>query len=133
MVGYFITLGVVQVVGKVVETLPSIKFIVELQPSKQLLRCSLCGKMIKHKLIVIVGDVVTVEVNSMDLSMGRITFRWKPGQTPQLQGASTAASGEVSTTYESVEEDEEDEEEEEEIEKDDESEEMEEGEKGLES
>lgn len=63
------------------------RFMVELQPSKQLIRTTLCGKMIKHKLKVVVGDVVTVEINSADISMGRIMYRWKSGQTPYLQSS----------------------------------------------
>lgn len=35
----------------------------------------LCGKMKQHKIKVIVGDKVKVEVSPHDLTRGRITFR----------------------------------------------------------
>jgi translation initiation factor IF-1 len=39
-----------------------------------------CGKMNQHRIHVLVGDRVTVEVSPYDTHRGRITFRHKEGQ-----------------------------------------------------
>jgi translation initiation factor IF-1 len=52
-------------------------FRVEIEPSKNIVLCTISGKMRKNYVRVLVGDAVTVELSVYDLSKGRITFRKK--------------------------------------------------------
>jgi len=49
---------------------------VELENGHKVL-CYTAGKLKKHKIRMLVGDAVTVEMTPYDLSKGRITFRGK--------------------------------------------------------
>ena len=40
-----------------------------------LVNCTQSGKIRKHQIVIIVGDVVDIEVSTHDFSRGRITFR----------------------------------------------------------
>jgi translation initiation factor IF-1 len=62
--------------GTVSELLPSAMFRVELENGHQLLATT-AGKMRKHRIRILAGDRVTVEVSPYDLNRGRITFRHK--------------------------------------------------------
>ena len=62
--------------GKVVELLPNAMFRVELENGHEVLGHT-AGKMRKHRIRVLAGDRVTVEMTPYDLSKGRITFRFK--------------------------------------------------------
>jgi len=60
--------------GEVVKTLPSAQFEVKLDGGKKI-RAYLSGKMIIHRINVMVGDQVRVEMSPYDLTKGRITRR----------------------------------------------------------
>lgn len=60
--------------GVVVDVLPNTMFRVEL-PNKQLVIGYISGKMRKHDIKILLGDVVEVEFSPYDLSRGRITRR----------------------------------------------------------
>lgn len=62
--------------GVVAEVLPSAMFRVSLDNGHHLLATT-AGKMRKHRIRILAGDQVTVEVSPYDLSRGRITFRHK--------------------------------------------------------
>lgn len=62
--------------GVVKDVLPNAMFKVELENSHEIL-CHAAGRMRKHRIRVLVGDTVKVEVSSYDLTKGRITFRFK--------------------------------------------------------
>ena len=62
--------------GSVVELLPNAMFRVKLENDHEILAHT-AGKMRKHRIRVLVGDRVTVEMTPYDLSKGRITFRFK--------------------------------------------------------
>jgi translation initiation factor IF-1 len=66
---------VIQVNGKVIEALPNAMFRVEIEPSKQIVLTTISGKIRKHLVRIVVGDLVQVEVSVYDLSRGRITYR----------------------------------------------------------
>jgi len=68
---------VVQVDGKVIESLPNAMFRVEIQPSKQMVLCTISGKIRKNFVRVVVGDAVVCELSAYDLTRGRITYRSK--------------------------------------------------------
>ena len=62
--------------GTVAELLPNAMFRVKLENDHEILAHT-AGKMRKHRIRVLVGDRVTVEMTPYDLSKGRITFRFK--------------------------------------------------------
>jgi translation initiation factor IF-1 len=62
--------------GTVVEVLPGLKFKVEL-PNKQIIEAHPSGKMKMHKIRILPGDKVKVEMSPYDLTKGRITYRNK--------------------------------------------------------
>ncbi len=62
--------------GTVVELLPNAMFRVKLDNDHEVLAHT-AGKMRKHRIRVLAGDRVNVEMTPYDLSKGRITFRFK--------------------------------------------------------
>ena len=62
--------------GTVTELLPSAMFRVILDNDHEILAHT-AGKMRKHRIRVLAGDKVNVEMTPYDLSKGRITFRFK--------------------------------------------------------
>lgn len=68
---------VIQVTGKVIESLPNATFRVEIEPSKQVVLATVSGKIRKNFVRIIVGDTVNLDLSTYDLTRGRITFRNK--------------------------------------------------------
>jgi len=66
----------IEVNGIVSEILPNAMFRVKLDNDHEILAHT-AGKMRKHRIRVLAGDRVTVEMTPYDLSKGRITFRFK--------------------------------------------------------
>jgi translation initiation factor IF-1 len=62
--------------GTVTELLPNAMFRVKLDNNHEILAHT-AGKMRKHRIRVLAGDRVTVEMTPYDLSKGRIIFRHK--------------------------------------------------------
>jgi translation initiation factor IF-1 len=62
--------------GTVAEALPSGMFRVELDKSHNVL-AHLSGKMRTHRIRVLPGDRVQVEISPYDLTKGRIKYRFK--------------------------------------------------------
>jgi translation initiation factor IF-1 len=62
--------------GTVMELLPNAMFRVKLENEHEILAHT-AGKMRKHRIRVLTGDQVTVEMTPYDLTKGRITFRFK--------------------------------------------------------
>ncbi|HZT60760.1 MAG TPA: translation initiation factor IF-1 [Pyrinomonadaceae bacterium] len=67
----------IEVMAKVVETLPNAMFRVELEDSKHQVLAHVSGKMRKNFIRILPGDRVLVELSPYDLSRGRITYRYK--------------------------------------------------------
>jgi len=65
--------------GEVIETLPNAFFRVKLDNGHEIL-AHLSGKMRMHFIKILPGDRVQVEMTPYDLTKGRITYRYKPGQ-----------------------------------------------------
>ena len=63
--------------GAVTEVLPDSRYRVTLDNGHQLIAYS-GGKMRKHRIRVIAGDDVTLELSPYDLNKGRIMFRHLP-------------------------------------------------------
>lgn len=66
--------GFIEVIGTVEELLPSAMFKVRLENGHEIL-AHLSGKMRLHKIRLLPGDKVTVEMTPYDLSKGRVTYR----------------------------------------------------------
>ena len=64
----------IQMEGEVVETLPNTTFRVKLQ-NDHVVTAHISGKMRKHYIRILTGDMVTVELTPYDLSKGRIIYR----------------------------------------------------------
>mmetsp|Transcript_61590 Transcript_61590/g.139422 ORF Transcript_61590/g.139422 Transcript_61590/m.139422 type:complete len:135 (-) Transcript_61590:227-631(-) len=66
---------VIELEGRVTESLPNAMFRVELQPTNSIVLATISGKIRKNFVKILVGDTVKVELSPYDLTRGRITFR----------------------------------------------------------
>lgn len=62
--------------GVVIETLPNATFKVRTDDGDEIL-CHLAGKLKIHRIKVLIGDKVTVELTPYDKTKGRIIYRGK--------------------------------------------------------
>ena len=62
--------------GIVLEILPNAMFKVKLDNEHEILAHT-AGRMRKHRIRILAGDKVTVEMSTYDLTKGRIIFRHK--------------------------------------------------------
>ncbi|MDD3019272.1 MAG: translation initiation factor IF-1 [Comamonas sp.] len=72
--------------GKVDEMLPDTRYRVTLDNGHQLIAYT-GGKMRKHRIRILAGDNVTLEMSPYDLSKGRITFRHIENRQPRAARA----------------------------------------------
>ncbi|MBU7563711.1 translation initiation factor IF-1 [Pediococcus ethanolidurans] len=68
--------NVIEIKGKVKETLPNAMFKVELENGHEIL-AHVSGKIRMHYIRILPGDRVTVEMSPYDLTKGRITYRFR--------------------------------------------------------
>ena len=66
----------IEVEGKVLESMPNAMFKVELENGHQIL-AHISGKLRMNYIRILPGDKVTVEMSPYDLTKGRITWRTK--------------------------------------------------------
>ena len=66
---------IIELIGVVEEVLPGNMFRVKVENVPTLLLCYMGGKLKQHKIKVILGDGVKVEVSPYDLTKGRVTYR----------------------------------------------------------
>ena len=64
----------IELEGKVIETLPNAVFRVQIE-SGQVILAHIAGKLRVNKIRVLPGDKVKLELSPYDLTRGRITFR----------------------------------------------------------
>ena len=76
---------VIEMEGVVNEVLPDTRFRVALD-NGHILIAYLSGKMRKHRIRILAGDKVSLELTPYDLSKGRITFRHKDERAPTGMG-----------------------------------------------
>ncbi len=69
----------IEMQGKVEEVLPDSRFRVTLDNGHQLIAYA-GGKMRKHRIRVLAGDRVSLELSPYDLNKGRLTFRHIEGR-----------------------------------------------------
>ncbi len=68
--------GMIEIEGKVLETLPNARFKVLLDNGHQIM-AHISGKMRMFYIKILPGDRVKVELSPYDLSQGRIIYRGK--------------------------------------------------------
>ena len=66
---------VIELTGVVKEVLPGNMFRVKVEAIPELLLCYMGGKLKQHKIRVILGDSVKLEISPYDLTKGRVTYR----------------------------------------------------------
>jgi translation initiation factor IF-1 len=66
---------IIELVGNVEEVLPGNMFRVKIAQSPNTILCYMGGKLKQHKIRIILGDKVQVEVSPYDLTKGRVTYR----------------------------------------------------------
>jgi translation initiation factor IF-1 len=64
----------IEMEGRVIETLPNTTFRVQLE-NGHVITAHISGRMRKNYIRILTGDKVTVQVSPYDLSKGRITYR----------------------------------------------------------
>jgi translation initiation factor IF-1 len=65
----------IELTGKVEEVLPGSMYRVKLDNMSSTITCYTGGKLKQHKIKIILGDKVKVEVSAYDLTKGRVTYR----------------------------------------------------------
>ena len=65
----------IELTGKVEEVLPGSMYRVKLDDMQSVITCYTGGKLKQHKIKIILGDKVKVEVSAYDLTKGRVTYR----------------------------------------------------------
>lgn len=63
--------------GVIIDKQPNAFFKVRLDGGDHVVLAAISGKMRKHRIRILVGDRVSVELSPYDLSRGRITYRYK--------------------------------------------------------
>ncbi|HTP95886.1 MAG TPA: translation initiation factor IF-1 [Burkholderiales bacterium] len=71
----------IEMEGVVNEVLPDTRFRVGLTNGHDII-AYMSGKMRKHRIRILAGDKVSIELTPYDLSKGRITFRHKDERAP---------------------------------------------------
>jgi len=71
----------IEMEGVVNEVLPDTRFRVGLDNGHSII-AYVSGKMRKHRIRILAGDKVSIELTPYDLSKGRITFRHKNERAP---------------------------------------------------
>lgn len=66
---------IIELTGTVEEVLPGNMFRVKVDNMPSVLLCYMGGKLKQHKIRIILGDSVKIEVSPYDLTKGRITYR----------------------------------------------------------
>lgn len=66
---------IIELTGQVEEVLPGNMFRVRVDNMSTVLLCYMGGRLKQHKIRIILGDKVRVEVSPYDLTKGRVTYR----------------------------------------------------------
>lgn len=69
--------NVFEIKGTVIENLKGMKFRVKLDDIDREVICTVKGKLVKNNIRIIVGDKVDVEIDTVDVTKGKITWRYK--------------------------------------------------------
>jgi translation initiation factor IF-1 len=66
---------IIELTGEVEEVLPGNMFRVKVENMPNLLLCYTSGKLKQHKIKIILGDKVKIEISPYDITKGRVTYR----------------------------------------------------------
>jgi translation initiation factor IF-1 len=66
---------IIELTGTVDEVLPGNMFKVKVDNLPNVLLCYTSGRLKQHKIRIILGDKVKLEVSPYDLTKGRVTYR----------------------------------------------------------
>jgi translation initiation factor IF-1 len=66
---------IIELNGTVEEVLPGSMFRVKIDNMEKVIVCYTGGKLKQHKIKIILGDRVKIEVSPYDLNKGRVTYR----------------------------------------------------------
>lgn len=66
---------IIELTGQVEEVLPGNMFRVRVDNMAAILLCYMAGRLKQHKIRIILGDKVRVEISPYDLTKGRVTYR----------------------------------------------------------
>ena len=78
----------IRIEGKVSEVLPGTRFRCAIEGDHTIL-CHVSGRMRRHRIRMLPGDIVTIEMSPYDLSKGRIVYRGpmrRDGDAPTTPG-----------------------------------------------
>lgn len=84
---------VIELIGSVIETYPNTTFLVKIlspQAKDHQLLCHLAGRMRVHRVHILPGDKVRVEMTPYDLEKGRIVYRYRSDQVVNDDGTVSA-------------------------------------------
>jgi translation initiation factor IF-1 len=65
----------IELTGTVAEVLPGSMYRIKLDDNDSVLTCYTGGRLKQHKIKIILGDRVKIEVSMYDLTKGRVTYR----------------------------------------------------------
>ncbi len=65
----------IELTGTVDEVLPGSMYRIKIDNMQNIITCYTGGKLKQHKIKIILGDKVRVEVSAYDLTKGRVTYR----------------------------------------------------------
>lgn len=65
----------IELIGTVQEVLPGSMYRIKIDDMEKTMVCYTGGKLKQHKIKIILGDRVRLEVSSYDLSKGRVIYR----------------------------------------------------------
>jgi translation initiation factor IF-1 len=66
--------GIIELEGNIIDVLPNQTYKVELE-NKHLITCYTAGRLKQHRIRLVLGDKVRIEMTPYDLEKGRITYR----------------------------------------------------------
>jgi translation initiation factor IF-1 len=66
---------IIELTGTVNEVLPGNMYRVKVDNMSSIILCYMGGKLKQHKIKIILGDKVKMEVSPYDLTKGRVTYR----------------------------------------------------------
>jgi translation initiation factor IF-1 len=68
---------VIEVKGKVIESLPNASFLVELEQNHHRVFAHPSGRMRRNNIRILPGDKILMEISPYDITRGRIVYRFK--------------------------------------------------------
>lgn len=66
---------IIELTGQIEEVLPGSMFKVKVENMPNTLLCYTSGKLKQHKIKIVLGDRVKVEISPYDMTRGRVTYR----------------------------------------------------------